>query len=232
MNANTLTKREIPRDVRDYFIRWAKKLIGNRTRVSKEHHGDEGMVYKIDSGKGNYFLKIKTHSTFLKERERLAWFKNRLPVPEVVGFAEKDGTGAVLLTALKGKNLAVLCKKWPAEKVITKLADALHKFHQTNTEGWTFEKPGLKKILVHGDACLPNFIFDGDSFSGYIDLADAKLASPEVDLAAAVWSLQYNIGPGCGSLFLKKYGYKNATDDVAEKLRLQYVHYQKEHEFL
>jgi aminoglycoside phosphotransferase len=226
MKTNVSTKREISSDVSDYFIKWAKDLIGNETIVSKEHHGDEGAVYKIDSKKGNYFLKIKNNSNFLKERERLAWFENKLPVPKLVGFAEKDGTGAVLLTALEGKNLAVLCKEWPAEKVTTKLADAIHKFHKTNTEGWIFDKLDSKKILVHGDACLPNFIFMDDEFSGYIDIGDAQLANPEVDLAATIWSLQYNMGEGHGAQLLKKYGWDNTTEEEVERFRQIYIDYQ------
>lgn len=227
MKTKISTKEEIPSNVSDYFIHWAKNLIKNETIVSKEHHGDEGAVYKIDSERGNYFLKIKTDSTFLKERERLAWFENKLPVPKVVGFTEKDGTGALLLTALEGKNLAILCKEWPAEKVTTKLADALHKFHKTNTEGWTFDELDSKKILVHGDACLPNFIFSGDLFSGYVDFADSKIADSEVDLAAAIWSLQYNMGEGHGVQLLKKYGWGNTTKGEVERLRQTYIDYQR-----
>jgi len=223
---------EIPSGISDYFLHWAKDLLSIEVIVNKEHHGDEGVVFKIDSKKGNYFLKIKNGSNFLKERQRLAWFENKLPVPKVVGFTEKDGTGAILLTAIEGKNLAVLCKEWPVEKVITKLADALYKFHDTNTQGWSFDEPDSKKILVHGDACLPNFIFNGNSFSGYIDLSDAKLANPEIDLSAAIWSLQYNLGSGHGLQFLEKYGYKNATEATTNKLRLQYEDYQREHGFI
>lgn len=232
MKAKVSVKKEVPDNISQFFINWAKDLISNDATVNKEHHGDEGVVYKIDSKGGNYFLKIKINSTFSKERERLVWFQGKLPVPRVVNFTDKDGAGAMLLTALEGKNLAALCKEWPVEKIIDKLADALHQFHKTDTQGWPFDKTDSKKILVHGDACLPNFIFNSDLFSGYIDLADAKLADPEIDLAAAIWSLQYNLGPGHGSEFLKKYGYHNTTEDMAEKLHLQYENYQQEHGFL
>ncbi len=87
-------------------------------------------------------------------------------------------------------------------------------------------------MLVHGDACLPNFIFENDLLSGYIDLADAKLAEPEIDLAATIWSLQYNLGSGHGRTFLDKYGYKEATEFSVDKLYLQYESYQKAHGFL
>jgi aminoglycoside phosphotransferase len=224
--------KEVSENISQYFINWVKGLLGDDSVASKEHHGDEGVVYKIESKKGNHFLKIKMGSNFSRERERLTWLQGKLPVPSIVNFTEKEGAGAILLTALEGKNLATLCKEWPAEKVIEKLADALHKFHQTNTQGWPFDEADSKKILVHGDACLPNFIFNGDLLSGYIDLADAKLANPEIDLSAAVWSLQYNLGSGYGAKFLEKYGYENATEETAEKLRLQYVDYQQAHGFL
>lgn len=83
-------------------------------------------------------------------------------------------------------------------------------------------------MLVHGDACLPNFIFQGEKFSGYIDLGDLMVAKPEIDFAAAIWSLQYNLGPGHGKRFLEKYGVQNVTDEMVEKLRLQYEDTQKE----
>lgn len=215
-----------------YFLDWAKDFLKEEISFEKESHGDEGVVYKINTKQNSYFLKIKNDSIFEKERERLAWLKDKIPVPIVLGFTERDGTGAMLLTALEGKNLAVLSKEWEPNKLIDKLVGALHKFHNINTQGWPFDESDPEKILVHGDACLPNFIFNGDSFSGYIDLADCKLAEREVDLSATVWSLQYNLGSGHGAYFLKKYGYEDTTEEIVEKLRNQYESYQKAQGFL
>jgi aminoglycoside phosphotransferase len=219
-------------DSEKYFLSWAEGLIGKIIKEEKDTHGEEGIVYKLENNKGNYFLKIKYDSTSTKECDKLKWFKGKIPVPDVVGFTIKDNSKALLLTALKGKNLAILCSEWPVEKVIEKLAEVLHAFHNTNTEGWPFDKSETRNILVHGDACLPNFIFNGDKFSGYIDLGASKLATPEVDLAAIIWSLQYNLGKGHGVKFLEKYGNKDVTEEMAENLRLQYEHIQKEHGYL
>ena len=222
------TKREISSDKINYFIDWVKNLLGDDIAFEKEPHGDEGAVYRIKTLNGNFFLKIKNNSTFEKEREKLLWLEGRLPVPKVVDFTEKDKTGALLITALEGKNLAVLCKEWPAEKVIEKLAEVIHRFHATSIFDLTSgDKIDSSKILVHGDACLPNFIFNGDLFSGYIDLADSRFGNKEVDLSAAVWSIEYNMGPGYGHKFLEKYGYSEATEKIAEKLRLDYIDYQQ-----
>ena len=207
------------------FIDWAKEKLGHDIVASRERHGDQSTVYQLASQEENYFLKIG--SGLEKERERLEWAIGKLPVPRMVGFTHIGDRDALLLSAIEGENLAKLCKKWPAEKIVNKLAEVLRRFHDTGTKDCPFGTPGPGKVLVHGDACLPNFIFNEDEFSGYIDLGDMRIDNAEVDFAAAVWSLQYNLGPGHGMSFLKKYGVKNATKELAEDLRLKYEKMQK-----
>ena len=202
------------------FIDWAEKELGADVKAEKVHYGDQSNVYKLFVPDKNYFLKIGIGLE--KERECLEWLRGKLPVPEVVGFAHVNDKDALLLSEIKGKNLAELKKEWPADKVVDKLAEALRNFHSKSIGGFPFRKHGSGKMLVHGDACLPNFIFLGDVFSGYIDLGDLAVDNAEVDLSAAVWSLQYNLGPGYGLKFLQKYGIENATEELVEKLRLQY----------
>lgn len=208
------------------FIDWAEKKLGIDVVVTKEPHGDQSTVYHLASPHGNYFLKIAFGLE--KERERLEWLAGKLPIPPVIGFTKIEDKDALLLSAIEGDNLAKLKKKWPADKVIKKLAEALLEFHAVSTKDCPFGKLGPGKVLVHGDACLPNFIFNGDIFSGFIDLGDMRIDDVEVDLSAAVWSLQHNLGPGYGMNFLKEYGAKDATDELAERLRLRYENMQKE----
>lgn len=208
-----------------YFINWAKEKLNQEIETSKEDHGDQSRVYKIKTPRGNYFLKIG--SRLEKEHERLEWLNGKLPVPEIVSYTNFENKDAMLMTAIKGKNLADLCKEWPAEKVVDRLAQALRQFHAVDAKNCPFGIFAAGKVLVHGDACLPNFIFDGDVFSGYVDLGDVAVDNPQIDLAAAIWSLQYNLGPGYGAEFLKKYGLKNVTEELIEKLRLQYEDMQK-----
>jgi len=208
------------------FIDWAKEQLHAVVDVVKEDYGDQSNVFKLHAADGNYFLKVGTKLE--KERDRLEWLQGKLPVPKVVGFTKVDDKDALLLSAIEGKNLAALAKEWPPEKVVDKLVEALKQFHAVDPKNCPFGNFEPRKVLVHGDACLPNFIFQKDNFSGYIDLGDLMVANPEVDLCASVWSLQYNLGTGYGGLFLKKYGIENVTDELVEKLRLQYEDMQKE----
>lgn len=202
------------------FINWAKEQLKGNVTVTKEDYGDQSKVFKLHAVSGNYFLKIG--AGLEKERERLEWLNGKLPVPKVIGFTKIEDKDALLLSAIEGKNLAALSKEWPAEKIVDKLVKALHQFHVVDAKNCPFGNFEADKVLVHGDACLPNFIFQDDNFSGYIDLGDLMVANPKVDFSAAIWSLQYNLGAGYGRMFLEKYGVKNVTDELVEKLRLQY----------
>lgn len=208
------------------IIDWAEIQLKTKATITKEEYGDQSKVFRFNTPSGNYFLKLGT--SLKKERERLEWLNGKLPIPKVVGFTKIDDKDALLLSAIEGKNLAALSKEWSAEKIIEKLAEALHQFHAIDPKDCPFGIFEQSKILVHGDACLPNFIFQDDNFSGYIDLGDMMVGNPEIDFSAAIWSLQYNLGTGYGAVFLKKYGIKNVTDEMVEKLRLKYEDMQKE----
>ncbi len=209
------------------FIEWAKEQLNSSDYViTKERHGDQSDVFRIGTPNGNYFLKIGTKLS--KEKERLEWLNGKLPVPKVIGFKKIEDKETLLLSAIEGNNLAVLKKEWPEEKVINKLVEALKNFHAIKTTDCTFGNYEIGRVLVHGDACLPNFIFNGDKFSGYIDLGDMTIGDREIDFAVAIWSLDYNLGNGHGLEFLKKYGVENATEEMAEKLKLKYEDMQKE----
>lgn len=211
----------------EQFIEWAKKQLNGEVVITKERHGDQSDVFKFETPSENYFLKIG--KGLGKERERLEWLKDKVSVPKVIGFMSSDGKDALLLSAIEGQNLAVLKKEWPAEKVINKLVKALKNFHAIDATDCPFGNYETGKILVHGDACLPNFIFSGDKFSGYIDLGDMAIGDREVDFAAAIWSLDYNLGDGHGLKFLKKYGIENATtEEMVKKLKLKYEEMQEE----
>ena len=208
------------------FIDWAEQKIDLISTAEKERHGDQSTVYRLVTQKGDYFLKIAGNLS--KEKERLEWIKDKLPVPKVIGFTNIKGNDALLISAIDGIDLAKLAKQCSGDKIAEKLAEVLRLFHSVPVKNCPFGVSGPGKVLIHGDACLPNFIFKNEIFSGYIDLGDMRIDSPEIDFAAAIWSLEYNLGPGYGKKFLTEYGITNATEELAERLRLRYEDMQKE----
>lgn len=48
--------------------------------------------------------------------------------------------------------------------------------------------------FTHGDACLPNFLTDGERLAGIVDLGRAGVAHPAQDWALALRSMRDNFG--------------------------------------
>jgi aminoglycoside phosphotransferase len=69
---------------------------------------------------------------------------------------------------------------------------------------------------------MPNVVVDGGRLSALIDVGRAGLGDPRDDLAAGLWTLQYNYGPGFGRDFLDAYGAAAMTDAQIERLRRRY----------
>jgi aminoglycoside phosphotransferase len=205
------------------YIGWARgQLNVPFPIVRKARSGDRSTVFEIASADTRWFLKIGRG--LAPECARLQWLQGRLPVPEVVAFEPVGDQEALLMSAVPGTNLAVLAKRLSPGKIVEMLASALRTFHSVNPGGCPFEAYRPGGSLVHGDACLPNFMCrDDGAVNGYIDLGEMGVGDIEVDLAAAVWSLQYNLGPGLGERFLRAYGLPNPTGGDVRRLRAAYV---------
>ena len=50
-----------------------------------------------------------------------------------------------------------------------------------------------QKTLIHGDYCLPNVMLDNWKFSAFIDLGNAGVADPHIDLFWGIWTLKFNL---------------------------------------
>ena len=202
------------------LLAWATEVIPKEIRSIIQVDSNEiNAVFRLTCAEQDYFLKIGPG--LQREYRRLEWLAGRLPAPLPVAFTVLEANDAFLMSAIEGENLAQLKISLPPKTIITRLATALKVVHATETSDWPFERRD-GGVLVHGDACLPNFMYRGDPLSGCIDVGDMAVADAEIDLAAAVWSLQYNLGPGHGLPFLREYGVPSPTEEDVERLRLMY----------
>lgn len=64
-------------------------------------------------------------------------------------------------------------------------------------QAWSvIEKRGCElecNTLLHGDYCLPNVIFNGDSLSGFIDVGNGGIGDRHIDLFWGAWTLMFNL---------------------------------------
>jgi aminoglycoside 3'-phosphotransferase-2 len=208
-----------PTEVPAWAWTWASQRLQARiSAATRVESSVANQVLRLECGASRCFLKIGPR--LQNEHDRLLWLEGRLPCPRPLGFIVHGEADALLTSAVEGDGLASLSITLPAQTIIVRLAAALKAVHAVDTADWPFGGEG--SVLVHGDACLPNFLYSGDHLSGCIDVGDMTVGEAEIDLAAAVWSLQYNMGAGHGLVFLKEYGMTGADEDDVERLRLRY----------
>ena len=178
--------------------------LGTQNECKKFGFGDQSEVYIFKKDNQKYFIKIA--EDLKKEHSNLLALVGVVQVPQVIGFKSFEDKDVLITKAIEGKNLAELSEELAPEVIVNLLVIAVKDFHN--------KTKSLGETWVHGDACLPNFIFDKDfNLAGYIDLGDARIESVEEDLSAAIWSLEKNIGKGFGELFLREYGYSDMSEE-------------------
>jgi len=180
-----------------------------------------GTVWRLSGSGGAIF--VKRAAELAGERDRLAWLAGRWPVPEPLAFIQAAGDDWLLTRAVAGVPMHDSSVGWPPARIAGVLGEILKELHAADARDCPFgvRKPG--NVLVHGDYALPNVLVHDGRFSALVDVGRAGLGNPEVDLAAGIWTLQYNYGRGHARAFLHAYGWPPMSDEAIEKLRRKYA---------
>lgn len=179
-----------------------------------------GTVWRLAGPSGAVY--VKRAADLAGERDRLAWLRGRLPVPDLVGFFHVAGDDWLMTRELPGMPLHDPSVGWPPARVAGILGEILRGIHGVDATGCPFGVPRRGHVLVHGDFCLPNVLVKDGALSGLVDVGGAGLGDPRKDLAAGVWTLRYNFGPAHAREFLDAYGAPSMTDEEIERLRRSY----------
>jgi len=179
-----------------------------------------GTVWRLEGPSGVVY--VKRAADLEEERDRTVWMAGRLPAPEVLGLFHAFGDDWLLTRAVPRLPLHDRSLGYEPSFVARRLGEILREIHAIDAEGCPFGRPGPGRVLIHGDYCLPNVLVEDGRLSGLIDLGGAGLGDPQDDLAAGVWTLQYNYGPGHAREFLDAYGWPPMSDKSIERLRRRY----------
>src|SRR5260370_25579397 len=164
---------------------------------------------------------VKRAADLVPERNRLAWLVGRWPVPEVAGFFHESGDDWLVTREVFGVRMYHPALGWEPVRVANKLGEILRNLHSTDAAGCPFGINKRGHVLIHGDYCLPNVLVQKGELSGLVDVGGAGLGNPEDDLAAGVWRLRDNQGPGLGPTLLCPFCLPPPTSLAVVKRRRQ-----------
>lgn len=160
-----------------------------------------------------------------RERVRLEWLAGRHPAPAVLVFGEDADAQWLVTAALPGTH--AVGDAWRARRpeAIRAIAAGLRAIHAVPVDAfppalaaevWSAREPlnlgprpplSGPAVLVHGDACAPNTLVDGEGrWTGHVDLGDLGVGDRWADLAIASLSLDWNFGEGHQHELFEGYG--------------------------
>lgn len=198
---------------------WLSEILGVPFKATKHIHSHQDEVYRIEALSGKYYLKIST--SLRAEHDNLKKLEHILHVPKVLDFTDADGDDYLLISELPGKNLVELIRERSDHEIVQLFADAIRQLHSVDAVK-LFSKARSTDVLLHGDMALPNIIISNEGDIGYIDFGQLSFGPPERDLVDAIWSLQRNISPDYGELFLKRYGPVARTPKIKNALNFRH----------
>ena len=132
-----------------------------------------------------------THPCYLSEPKRLAVRLGeelrRLHETDTAGCPVTDRVAEYLATADRNFNTGCYdSSHFPDSFGYSSAEEAMAALNRGRAEL-------RREVLIHGDYCLPNVMFDGWKLSGFIDLGNGGVGDRHIDLFWGAWTLGFNL---------------------------------------
>ena len=199
---------------------WLDGLIRTQFEIEKHRYSNQDDVYKLESPRATYYLKVS--DDLQNEHDNILRLQDFLATPRIVGFTRRDSQDYLLMSEVRGQNLAELVGDWENEAIVNAFARAVRQLHSLDVPTVFPGTTTSDDVVLHGDMSLPNIIAMNNGTLGYIDLGQVTVGPRDNDLADAIWSLQRNIGPKYGEYFLHEYGNVKVTPKIEKALAYRY----------
>lgn len=121
-------------------------------------------VYRIDGRNAPMFLKVSDNlgdPELRADKAMIEWLRGKLPVPEVLAFAETEGHQWLLLSALPGEDASA--EHHDRKALVQLLAEGLRQIHAVDMAGCPVIRPldvmieGARQHVENGDVDADDF---------------------------------------------------------------------------
>jgi aminoglycoside phosphotransferase len=143
-----------------------KRMISGYTWRQNHTGFSPARVFRLDAAEQpSLYLKISppalAHS-LRREKMRLEWLKNRLPVPEVLLFAADESHEYLLLSAISGTDASDEMLKDDFPRVVEQSVAGLKLIHGVPIENCPFDESGDCKIELAGRLVAAGLVDEDD----------------------------------------------------------------------
>lgn len=184
-----------------YYLKIARHSLARECEMTRYFHA-RGLATEVlgytANELGDILLSRRmrgedlTHAIYLGEPKRLcdtlATRLRTLHELTTVGCPVTDRVGEYLALAERNFNTGCYDSSHFPDSFGYPSAEAAWSVLQ---EGGRYLK---NEVLIHGDYCLPNVMYDGWDFVGFIDLDHAGIGDRHIDLFWGAWTLGFNLG--------------------------------------
>jgi aminoglycoside phosphotransferase len=140
---------------------FARAARGYEWRQNRIGFSETLVVRLTAKNKAPRYLKIDPHRSkfsLFEEKRRLDWLRNRLPVPEVLLFAEDEDHAYLLLSEIDGVPAIDESSKKDIPRVIEQLVEGLKMIHGLPVENCPFDTQLADKIEVARERTLKGLV--------------------------------------------------------------------------